>query len=50
VGDKIGEARAQQAGRVLWMSTESIVQVAREAGAPKEKGAGVILKQSLATR
>ena len=47
VGDKIGEVRAQQAGRVLWISTENIVHVAREAGAPKEKGAGVVLKAKL---
>ena len=47
VGDKIGEVRAQQAGRVLWISTENLVQIAREAGAPKEKGAGVILKMKL---
>ena len=47
VGDKIGEVRAQQAGRVLWISTENIVHIAREAGAPKEKGAGVVLKAKL---
>jgi AMP phosphorylase len=47
VGDEIAEVKAQQAGRVLWISTENIVQIAREAGAPKEKGAGVVLKMKL---
>jgi AMP phosphorylase len=47
VGDKIGDVEAKQSGRVLWINTDSIVQVAREAGAPKEKGAGVVLKAKL---
>jgi AMP phosphorylase len=47
VGDKKAEVNAKQAGRVLWISTENIVQIAREAGAPKEKGAGVVLKAKL---
>jgi AMP phosphorylase len=29
------------------MSTEDIVHIAREAGAPREKGAGVVLKAKL---
>jgi AMP phosphorylase len=47
VGDEIAEVKAQQAGRILWISTEDIVQIAREAGAPREKGAGVVLKAKL---
>src|SRR3972149_5847100 len=47
VGDEIAEVKAKQAGRVLWISTEDIVQIAREAGAPREKGAGVVLKAKL---
>lgn len=47
----VGKQRAQvnsgQAGRVLWISTDSIVQIARAAGAPKEKGSGVVLKAKL---
>jgi AMP phosphorylase len=35
--------RSQQSGKVLWLSTDDIVRIAREAGAPKEKGAGVML-------
>ncbi len=33
----------EERGRVLWINTESVVQVARAAGAPKEKGAGMTL-------
>lgn len=47
VGEHAAEVKSQQAGKVLWISTENIVQVAREAGAPKEKGAGVVLKAKL---
>ena len=47
VGDKKAEVTANQAGRVLWISTEDIVQIAKAAGAPKEKGAGVVLKAKL---
>src|SRR5204862_17186 len=34
------EVRAQENGRVLWVSTEGGGQGARAAGAPREKGAG----------
>jgi AMP phosphorylase len=46
VGEK-AELTTDQAGRVLWISTENIVHIAREAGAPKEKGAGIVLKAKL---
>jgi AMP phosphorylase len=47
VGTETAEVKAKQAGRTLWISTECIVQIAREAGAPREKGAGVVLKAKL---
>ena len=47
VGDKTSTVIANQSGRVLWISGESIAQIAREAGAPREKGAGVVLKAKL---
>jgi AMP phosphorylase len=47
VGDKKAEVTATQSGKVLWISTENIVHIAREAGAPKEKGAGVVLKAKI---
>ena len=39
--------RSHLAGKVLWLSTDDIVRIAREAGAPKEKGAGVMLHAKL---
>jgi AMP phosphorylase len=47
VGSETAEVKAEQAGRTLWISTECIVQIAREAGAPREKGAGVVLRAKL---
>lgn len=47
VGDKKADITTEKEGRVQWINNKSIAQVAREAGAPKEKGAGVILKTKL---
>jgi AMP phosphorylase len=47
VGPEKAEVRANQKGRVLWINTDAIVQVARAAGTPKEKGAGMVLKAKL---
>ncbi|MCW4007468.1 MAG: AMP phosphorylase [Candidatus Bathyarchaeota archaeon] len=47
VGAAKAELTANEAGRVLWISTEDIAQIAKVAGAPKEKGAGVVLKAKL---
>ena len=38
---------SQHAGKVIWLSTDDIVRIAREAGAPKEKGAGMVLHAKL---
>jgi AMP phosphorylase len=47
VGPEKAAVRSQAAGKVLWLSTDDIVRIAREAGAPKEKGAGVVLHAKL---
>ena len=47
VGPESVKVRSKQAGNVLWLSTDNIVRIAREAGAPKEKGAGVVLHAKL---
>jgi AMP phosphorylase len=47
IGGETDVVRSEHAGRVLWLSTEDIVRIAREAGAPKEKGAGVVLHAKL---
>ena len=47
IGHESAVMCSDRAGRVLWISTEGIVRIAREAGAPKEKGAGVVLHSKL---
>jgi AMP phosphorylase len=47
VGKEKVEVTADQKGRVLWISTEGVVQIARAAGAPKEKGAGIVFNAKL---
>ena len=47
VGPESAVVRSDDAGKVLWLSTDDIVRIAREAGAPKEKGAGVVLHAKL---
>ena len=47
VGCEHVEVKSNQAGKVIWLSTDNIVRIAREAGAPKEKGAGMILHAKL---
>jgi len=47
IGDKKAEVTADKDGEVLWIDNAGIAQIAREAGAPKEKGAGVLLKVKL---
>ena len=43
VGEKRLVVRSDRCGRVLWISNAAIARIARVAGAPKDKGAGVIL-------
>lgn len=47
VGPESAVVRSERAGKVLWLSTDDIVRIAREAGAPKEKGADVVLHAKL---
>ncbi len=47
LGTRRAEITTQKDGRVLWINNRSVIQIAREAGAPKEKGAGIILKKKL---
>ncbi|MGD6853074.1 MAG: AMP phosphorylase [Candidatus Bathyarchaeia archaeon] len=47
VGPQWAAVRSKEAGKVLWLSTDDLVRIARVAGAPKEKGAGVLLHAKL---
>jgi AMP phosphorylase len=43
VGEKIVKVKSEKDGRVLWIRNSGIIAVARKAGAPKDKGAGIRL-------
>jgi AMP phosphorylase len=47
VGQVHSEVRAKEKGRVLWIKTDAIVQIARAAGTPKESGSGILLHAKL---
>jgi AMP phosphorylase len=47
VGDETADVRSEEKGRVQWINNRAIAQIAREAGAPKTKGAGVLLRKKL---
>lgn len=50
IGDKHEGVLSKQKGRVTWISNDIIAQIAREAGAPKDKGAGILLKVKLGNK
>jgi AMP phosphorylase len=47
LGDKSLDIKSEQNGRVLWINNRSIAQIARAAGTPYDKGAGLLLKVKL---
>ena len=44
VGNKTFKVKSDADGRVLWIKNSAIVVISREAGAPRDKGAGIHLK------
>lgn len=47
VGDYKLEIKSERKGTVLWMDNNGISELARATGAPKDKGAGIILHKKL---
>lgn len=43
IGKEVKEIRSKKSGQVLWMDNGSLVEIARAAGSPKDKGSGIIL-------
>jgi AMP phosphorylase len=43
-GRRWAELEAEEDGRVLWINNHHIAQIARAAGAPSDKGAGILLR------
>ncbi|MFH1236875.1 MAG: AMP phosphorylase [Candidatus Aenigmatarchaeota archaeon] len=46
-GDKMAEFKASKSGKILWISTKAVGVVARDAGAPKDRGAGILFHKKL---
>ena len=47
VGNETAEIRSEEKGRIQWINNRAMAQIAREAGAPKNRGAGVLLRKKL---
>jgi len=43
LGDCVCQIKSKVSGKTLWINNTAVIQVAREAGAPKDKGAGILL-------
>ena len=43
IGNAFVQVRSKSEGRVLWIKNSSLIQIARRAGTPKDKGAGIHL-------
>ena len=50
VGPKKAEIRSNVGGRVGWISNTAVVEMARAAGTPKDKGAGILLHKKIGDR
>ena len=47
IGKEVAAVRAKESGTIRWINNRDIAQIARAAGAPKTKGAGVLLNKKL---
>jgi len=47
VGDQKFTVRSEDEGYLLWIDNSSLVEIARLAGAPKDKGAGILLHKKI---
>jgi len=47
VGNQTFTVRSEEAGYLLWINSASLVEIARRAGAPKDKGAGIYLYKKI---
>lgn len=50
IGDKTIKIKSNTTGKIFWMNNSSIARIAREAGTPKDKGAGILLHKKLNER
>ena len=50
VGDETVEIRAEEKGMIQWINNRAMAQIARTAGAPKTRSAGVLLNKKLGNK
>jgi len=50
IGQETIKVKAKKDGQVLWMDNTSLVEIARAAGSPKDKGAGIVLDKKQGDR
>lgn len=50
VGTEVEVVRSKKTGQVLWMDNVTLIELARAAGAPKDKGAGITFSKKLGDR
>jgi AMP phosphorylase len=50
IGDHGIDFHSEKSGVVLWMNNTVLVEIARAAGSPKDKGAGIVLYKKLGDR
>jgi len=50
IGEKTVDIVAEKEGRVLWIKNADIASIAKEAGAPKDKGAGILLHKKMGNK
>lgn len=47
IGNHTLKIKARKEGQVLWINNSAIVEIARSAGAPKDKGAGIVFNKKI---
>ncbi len=47
LGSHIAEIKSKTDGTIWWIANHDIVKIAREAGTPKDKGAGILLRKKI---
>ncbi len=50
VGTHVSEIRSEESGEILWIENQEIAQIAKAAGAPKHKGAGILFEGKIGSR
>ena len=47
IGKYLLHVRSEKSGQVLWMENRVLVEIGRAAGAPKDKGAGIVFNKKI---